>query len=162
MRRISAVLFALVMCTLLALPALSTSAAPRLPRSAPVLQQATDTPEPLICTDKVLVKQITDDVNSALNDLDQVAKTGAGGVFNIMLNLTVMRQKYEDMALPNDVACSYFIIDTITLISNVSDEALVEMADKLGFNSAGIAKARQFQQDRTQSWIDRVNSYIGK
>jgi hypothetical protein len=158
MHRISSIIFAIIVCVLLALPVLSTSAAPRPPQSAPVLQQATQ--EPIICTDDKLVNQIVNDVNSALDDLAQVAKTGAGGVFKIMANLADTRQKYEDMELPQDQACTFMIFDTITLISNISDQALIEMADKLGFDPAGIAKARATQKARTSKWIGYVNSYI--
>jgi hypothetical protein len=158
MRRVSSIVFAIIVCALLALPVLNTAAAPRLPQSAPVLQKATS--EALICNDNELVKGIIEDVNSALDDLTQVAKTGAGGVFKIMANLADTRQKYEDMELPSDRACTFMIFDTITLLSNISDEALIEMADKLGFDPAGIVKARTTQKARVSKWIDYVNTYI--
>ncbi len=158
MRRISSILFAIIVCVLLALPVLSTSAASQPPQLPAPLQLATQAQ--LICKDEELVKQVIEDVNSSLDDLSQVAKTGAGGVFRIMLNLAVTRQKYEDMDLPNDAACTYMIFDTITLLSNISDEALIEMADKLGFDPSGIAKARTAQKSRVSKWIDYVNAYI--
>jgi hypothetical protein len=103
------------------------------------------------CTDAALLKMVGEDFTALGKELETIPKTGAGGIYTIMVSISNTRIKYEDMKTPSDLPCAFLVLETIIFLSNVQDYAVVELADKLGLDKAMVAENREFVAKRLEA-----------
>jgi len=130
--------------------------------SLPARPTAAQTATPPTCADADLLKEIGTDLTTIGTSLGDIPKTGAGGLYAIMIDISNTRHKYEDKDLPKDVGCVYMQTETIILLATIQDYAVVEMADKLGLDKDMIAKNREFMNKRLEAQLKMVTDLLPK
>lgn len=112
------------------------------------------------CADPALLKEIGTDLTTTGKALQEIPKTGAAGIYAIMVDVLNVRQKYEDKDLPEDRNCVVLIIQTIIVYATIEDYAVVELADKLGLDKEMVAKNRDFMNKRLEKVLKGLTDLI--
>jgi hypothetical protein len=120
----------------------------------------TDAPE--TCADAALLKEIGEDLTTIGKSLTEIPKLEAAGLYNVMIDISNTRHKYEDKALPATNGCIYMQTETIILLATIQDYAVVELADKLALDKEMIGKNREFMNKRLETQLKAVTDLLPK